>query len=244
MIPPSQAATSTAQTRGARATTSPATTSTTPTMYIAVCALPGMMSLNCGARYFVQSSHRTPANLSRPKRIGATVKAIRSSRKACTAGSLRTSVRVGKGAVRVLIAPSRPVPRVVLRRQRPALLDQGASALIVFVAVLRQHADGRAALAVPDRERGAVLGDARLVEPVAPGGVLERVRADGRDPLRHALPLRVFAGDRAARDRALVERLVPVLDGQVSLRARVVGERDVARGVDALGRAPHARVGD
>jgi hypothetical protein len=44
---------------------------------MASAALPGMMSLNCVARYFVQSSVRTLANLSRPNRIGATVNAIR-----------------------------------------------------------------------------------------------------------------------------------------------------------------------
>ena len=46
MIPPSQAATSSAPKRGARSTTSPATISTTPTMCMASEAFPGMMSLN------------------------------------------------------------------------------------------------------------------------------------------------------------------------------------------------------
>jgi hypothetical protein len=50
--------------------------STTPTRCIAVEALPGTMSLIQGARYCSQSTI-TLKNLSRPKRIGATVKAMR-----------------------------------------------------------------------------------------------------------------------------------------------------------------------
>ena len=48
----------------------------------------------------------------------------------------------------------------------------------------------------------------------------------------------------AARDLAHVERLAPVLDREVALRGGVVGERDVARGVDALGGRAHLRVDD
>src|ERR1700712_5607011 len=62
-------------------------------------ALPGMMSLIHGARYCVQSTS-TLANLSRPTAIGATTNAVRSSRNACSAGSVRTRVRV----VAVLLA--------------------------------------------------------------------------------------------------------------------------------------------
>ena len=50
MMPPSQPATSRLPKRGANATTRPATTSITPTMYIASSAEPGMMSSNWGAR--------------------------------------------------------------------------------------------------------------------------------------------------------------------------------------------------
>src|SRR4051794_4705933 len=100
MIPASQAATSSPPTRGATRTTSPATISTTPTAYIAFAALPGMRSLNWLDRYRVQSSVRTLANLSRPNRIGATVKAVRSRTNACKAGWRRTLAEVGRGAGR------------------------------------------------------------------------------------------------------------------------------------------------
>jgi hypothetical protein len=50
MIPASHAATSQAPNRGDTATTMPATTSMTPTAYIACCAVPGTMSSIHGAR--------------------------------------------------------------------------------------------------------------------------------------------------------------------------------------------------
>ncbi len=50
MMPPSQAATSHPPYRGTTATTMPAITSTTPTAYIACCAVPGTMSSIHGAR--------------------------------------------------------------------------------------------------------------------------------------------------------------------------------------------------
>src|SRR5829696_2620583 len=56
-----------------------------------------MMSLNSVARYFGQSLIITSANLSSPKRIGATTNAMRSSMKACAAGSLRSTCRSGIG---------------------------------------------------------------------------------------------------------------------------------------------------
>ena len=73
-------------------------------MYIASWALPGIRSLNSGARYFGQSSIITSANLSRPNRIGATVNAIRSSMKACAAGSLRRTFGLGIGMGRRVAA--------------------------------------------------------------------------------------------------------------------------------------------
>src|SRR5688572_513807 len=100
MMPPSQPATSNPPKRGMTATTRPATTSTAPTMYIASCALPGMTSLNSGARYLGQSEIITSANLSSPNRIGATVKATRSSMKAWAPGSLRSAWESGTGTGR------------------------------------------------------------------------------------------------------------------------------------------------
>jgi hypothetical protein len=97
MMPPSQPATSSPPKRGLTRTTRPATISTAPTMYIASCALPGMMSLNSGARYLGQSLIITSANLSRPNRIGATVNVMRSSMKAWAAGSLRSTLGFGTG---------------------------------------------------------------------------------------------------------------------------------------------------
>src|SRR3954451_24008010 len=114
MMAPSPAATREPPKRGATSTTRPATTSTTPTMYIAVAALPGRSELHSLERYFVQSSVRTLANLSRPNRIGATVKAIRSRKNAWAAGSARRSSVRGIGAGRrwaatVLMAESSSV---------------------------------------------------------------------------------------------------------------------------------------
>src|SRR3954471_1129532 len=104
MIPPSHAATRYPPKRGAARTTRPATISTMPTMCIASAALPGMMLLKSLDRYFVQSSVRTFANLSRPNRIGATVNAIRISRNACAAGSLRSARASGIGTGRRVAA--------------------------------------------------------------------------------------------------------------------------------------------
>src|SRR3954470_3854444 len=73
-------------------------------MYIAVSASPGIRSLNCVERYFVQSSVRTFANLSRPNRIGATVNAIRSIRNACATGSRRSWFERGIGIGRSVAA--------------------------------------------------------------------------------------------------------------------------------------------
>src|SRR4051794_36599077 len=104
MMPPSQAATRNPPKRGARSTTRPATTSITPTMCMPAAALPGSRLLNSDERYFVQSSVRTFANLSRPNRIGATVKAIRSMRNACATGSRRSSSERGIGIGRSVAA--------------------------------------------------------------------------------------------------------------------------------------------
>src|SRR3954454_10793144 len=104
MMPPSQAATRNPPKRGARSTTRPATTSITPTMCMPAAALPGSRLLNSDERYFVQSSVRTFANLSRPNRIGATVKAIRNMRKACATGSRRSSFERGIGIGRSVAA--------------------------------------------------------------------------------------------------------------------------------------------
>ena len=113
-------------------------------------------------------------------------------------------------------------------------LDQLAAPLVVLVAVVREHADGDAVLAVPDRPLApAVVDDAGLVEAVAPGDVLERVLADRRPEAGGDVPLRVLARDRGAGDRAHVECLAPVLDGEVAAGGGVVGEGHVADGVDA-----------
>src|SRR5215204_3458617 len=97
MMPASQPATSRPPKRGLTATTSPAAISTTPTMCIASCALPGIRSLNSGARYLGQSEISTSANLSRPKRIGATANTTRRSMNACAVGSRRSVSGLGTG---------------------------------------------------------------------------------------------------------------------------------------------------
>ena len=86
MIPSSQTATSSEPNRGFSATATPAAISTTPTTYMMVCAGSGTTSVTTGARYMVQSVSRL-VNLSRPKITGATVKTVRSSRKACRSGA-------------------------------------------------------------------------------------------------------------------------------------------------------------
>ena len=67
-------------------------------------ALPGSRLLKSLDRYFVQSSVRTFANLSRPNRIGATVNAMRNSRNAWAAGSSRNSFERGNGTGRSVAA--------------------------------------------------------------------------------------------------------------------------------------------
>src|SRR3954451_20970882 len=98
MMPASHAATTQAPMRGTTATATPATISTTPTAYIACCAVPGTRWTILGARERGQSV-RTLANLSRPKTIGATVNTVRSRRNAWYAGS----VAVVRDRVRCLV---------------------------------------------------------------------------------------------------------------------------------------------
>src|SRR5215207_1252961 len=104
MMPPSQLATSKPPNLGAIKTTNPATISTTPTVYMASCALPGRMSLNSVARYAGQFSFSTSANLSRPMRTGRTKKPIRSTLNAWATGSSRTRVIDGNGMGRSVAA--------------------------------------------------------------------------------------------------------------------------------------------
>ena len=75
-----------------------------PTMCMPVAALPGSRLLKSLDRYFVQSSVRTLANLSRPNRIGATVNAMRNSRNAWATGSSRNSFERGNGTGRSVAA--------------------------------------------------------------------------------------------------------------------------------------------
>ena len=118
-----------------------------------------------------------------------------------------------------------------------------AAGLVVLVAVVREHADGRAVAPVPDRERpAAVVDQAGVVEAVAPRHVLERVLADRRPEAGRDVPLRVFTGDRAAGDLAHLERLAPVLHGQVAAGGGVVRERHVAGGGHAVGAGAHAGI--
>src|SRR5215210_917455 len=168
MIPPSQPATRSPPNRGEIATTRPARISTPPTMYIASCALPGIRSLNSGARYFGQSLIMTSANLSSPNRIGATVNAMRSSMKAWATGSLRSTFEAGTGIGRrvaarallmVLLLGSRlPTYRLsdasraeLTSAVRLAALEERAQALVVLVA-------GRAALQVGAQPWNPLVG--------------------------------------------------------------------------------------
>ena len=55
--------------------------------------------------------------------------------------------------------------------------------------------------------------------------------ADRRPEAGDGVPLRVLAGGAPARDLALAERIAPVLDAQPAPGASVLGEGDVAGGV-------------
>src|SRR5674476_1301967 len=86
MMPTSHAATTGPPRRGWMATTTPAMVSMTPTAYMSWCGVKGSGSDNTGARYWSQLTIRWK-NLSRPNRIGATVKAVLRIMNACSAGS-------------------------------------------------------------------------------------------------------------------------------------------------------------
>ena len=83
---------------------------------------------------------------------------------------------------------------------------------------------------------------ARLVEAAAPRGVLERVVADGGPEARSGRPLGVLAGQRAAGDLAVRQRVAPVLDAQAPPGAGVLGGGDVADGEHSRVRAAHRGV--
>ncbi len=88
----------------------------------------------------------------------------------------------------------------------------------------------------------AVLLEPGLFEPVAPGRVLERMAADRRPEPGHGVPLRRLAGGAPTRDLALTEGVAPVLDSQCAAGRRILGERDVAGGVEPGLFGAHARV--
>jgi hypothetical protein len=108
--------------------------------------------LNSGARYFVQSSVSTFANLSIPKRIGATVNAIRSSRKACATGSPRSVVEVGTGVGR------RAAPMAVVM----VLLLGGSDRCARVSAAPGASLTPRAAYASPRNDLASQAAPARL----------------------------------------------------------------------------------
>src|SRR5215469_10533983 len=111
MMPSSHAATTYPPRRGLTSTVAPATISTTPTPYMMWWGEPGTRLLTHGARYLSQLVSQS-ANLSAPKRIGATVNAIRSSQKAWYVGSVfRRSPReavMAAGPAAVLIVMALP----------------------------------------------------------------------------------------------------------------------------------------
>src|ERR1044072_7982027 len=96
------------------------------------------MLLNSLDRYLVQSSVRTLANLSRPNRIGATVKAIRSIRNACRAAVVESVMPCSR--VVAVFSYEREQALVILPTGRAAFEMRGhaghGAALDVLVEVL------------------------------------------------------------------------------------------------------------
>ena len=115
-----------------------------------------MRSLNSVARYLVQSSVRTSANLSSPNRIGATVKAIRSSRNAWAAGSRRRTSASGNGEGRAA-AVARQLPLLVAQRDLPAVPRPAAR----LHAGLEQHELVRPGREAARAAEGVELGQDR-----------------------------------------------------------------------------------
>ncbi|WP_405014566.1 hypothetical protein [Kitasatospora sp. NBC_01539] len=123
----------------------------------------------------------------------------------------------GAAAPALLRAFRRGGPRTA--RLLTGLLPRLDDALLnaVAVALLTDHHPGSTAGSTPGTAHGAgAAGFETLLERIGPGLVpaLQRVRADGRPPLRrralHALAAVGGAGALSDRDRALVERLIRV----------------------------------
>ena len=115
--------------------------------------------------------------------------------------------------------------------------------LVGLVVAEGEHADLLAAAQVAHDEVRVALGlHARLVEAVAPCGVLERVVADGGPEARRGRPRGVLAGERAPGDLAVGQRVAPVLDAQAPAGARVLRGGDVADGEHGRVRAAHRGV--
>ena len=105
------------------------------------------------------------------------------------------------------------------QRAHRALLQPPPRRLVGVVVAQGEHADLSAVAQVAHDEVRVALGlHARLVEAVAPRGVLERVVADrGPEPGR-GRPRGVLAGERAPGDLAVGQRVAPVLDAQAPAR--------------------------
>jgi hypothetical protein len=89
-----------------------------------------------------------------------------------------------------------------------------------------------------------VAEHAAALVAVAPPVVLDGGLADGAPKARRATPSRRPARSGRPGDRALVERVLRVLDGQSPPGGRVPGQRDVPRGVHRLRRCAHVGAND
>ena len=113
------------------------------------------------------------------------------------------------------------------QRGHRAVLQPPPRRLVGVVVAEGEHADLLAVAQVAHDEVRVALGlHARLVEAVAPRGVLERVVADGGPEARRGRPRGVLAGERAPGDLAVGQRVAPVLDAQApARRARAAPRR-------------------
>src|SRR5258705_664014 len=78
----------------------------------------------------------------------------------------------------------------------------------------------------------------------APAAVLQRGFADGARESGHLVPRRGLAGRGQPGDEALLGRVAPVFGADAPACGDVVGERDVARGVDVERRGVHVLLDD
>src|SRR4029077_5683650 len=89
-----------------------------------------------------------------------------------------------------------------------------------------------------------MLDEPALLVADAPAAVLQRGFADGARESGHLVPRRGWAGRGQPGDEALLGGVAPVLGADAPACGDVIGERDVACGVDVERRGVHVLVDD